>query len=298
MPLFDADFLNQLEYLSLLARRAFRGQWLAQRRARQAGSGIEFADHREYTRGDDLRSLDWNVYARLNLLLLKRFQEERDLHVYFLLDASRSMGFGTPPKFVLGWKVAAALAYIALAGLDRVAVLAGGAERLHEFPLTRGKGRILSLLRFLEGVQPDGRQSDLAGLATAFVRRRQRPGLVVLVSDLFDPAGFESGLDILRHHRYEPQVTHVYDRREAEPTMLGDVELLDIETETAQIVTVSEQSLRRYRQIFQDFLESARTYCLRYSLGYVRATSDVPFQVVIQRVLRAAAARGVPGGVV
>src|SRR5688500_20169731 len=93
MALFDSEFLKKLEYLSLISRRVFRGSLLAQRRTLQLGGGIEFADHREYTAGDDFRYLDWNVYARLGDLLLKRFQEEEDLHVYLLLDASRSMGF-------------------------------------------------------------------------------------------------------------------------------------------------------------------------------------------------------------
>ncbi len=84
MALFDSDFLKKLEYLSLVSRRVFRGQLLAQRRTMQLGGGIEFADHREYTPGDDFRYLDWNVYARHGELLLKRFQEEEDLHVYLL----------------------------------------------------------------------------------------------------------------------------------------------------------------------------------------------------------------------
>ena len=91
MALFDSNFLKQLEYLSLVSRRVFRGSLLAQRRTMQFGSGIEFAEHREYSAGDDLRYLDWNIYARHGELLLKRFQEEEDLHVYFLLDCSRSM---------------------------------------------------------------------------------------------------------------------------------------------------------------------------------------------------------------
>src|SRR5918992_1249224 len=115
MTLFDSDFLSKLEYLSLISRRVFRGSLLAQRRTMQKGSGIEFADHREYSAGDDFRYLDWNIYARHGDLLLKRFQEEEDLHVYFLLDCSRSMGFGT--KFDLARQVTAALAYIALADL-------------------------------------------------------------------------------------------------------------------------------------------------------------------------------------
>src|SRR5262249_41807925 len=122
MALFDSDFLKKLEYLSLISRRVFRGQILAQRRTMQLGAGIEFADHREYTPGDDSRSRAWTVSARHDELLLKRFQEEEDLHVYLLLDCSRSMGYGT--KFDFARQVAAALGYIALADLDRVAVVA------------------------------------------------------------------------------------------------------------------------------------------------------------------------------
>src|SRR6516165_11950865 len=138
MPLFDSDFLKKLEYLSLVSRRVFRGQLLAQRRTMQLGSGIEFADHREYTPGDDFRYLDWNLYARHDELLLKRFQEEEDLHVYFLLDCSRSMAFGDPPKFDFARRVTAALAYIALADLDRIAVIAHAENVVADFPLTRG----------------------------------------------------------------------------------------------------------------------------------------------------------------
>src|ERR1700755_2431002 len=124
MALFGSDFLKKLEYLSLVSKRIFRGSLLAQKRTMQMGGGIEFADHREYAPGDDFRYLDWNVYARHDELLLKRFQEEEDLHVYILLDCSRSMGFGPPAKFDFARQVAAALAYIALADLDRVAIVA------------------------------------------------------------------------------------------------------------------------------------------------------------------------------
>src|SRR4051812_9644203 len=189
MPLFDSDFLQKLEYLSLISRRVFRGQLLAQRRTMQLGGGIEFADHREYTPGDDFRYLDWNVYARHDELLLKRFQEEEDLHVYVLIDCSASMGFGTPPKFDFARRVAAALAYIALADLDRVAIVAFAGDIVADLPLTRGKARILSLLKFLENLEPQGTVTDLARVVKGFVRRTQRRGLALLVSDLYDPGG-------------------------------------------------------------------------------------------------------------
>jgi uncharacterized protein (DUF58 family) len=290
MALFDSDFLKKLEYLSLVSRRVFRGQLLAQRRTMQLGGGIEFADHREYYPGDDFRYLDWNVYARHDELLLKRFQEEEDLHVYLLLDCSRSMAFGEPLKFDYARQVAAALGYIALADLDRVAVVAYAGDIIADLPLTRGKGRILAMLKFLEGLESQGTVTDLSRVVTNFVHRGQRRGLAVVLSDLFDPKGFQGGLDLLRHHRYEPHVVHVVDRRDADPGFKGDVELQDVESGTTRKVTVTERNLRQYRKIFADFLESVQSYCNAYGIGGTLAKTEVPFDELLLRMMRAAGA--------
>jgi uncharacterized protein (DUF58 family) len=291
MALFDSDFLKKLEYLSLISKRVFRGALMAQRRTMQMGGGIEFADHRDYTPGDDFRYIDWNLYARHDDLLLKRFQEEEDLHVYLLLDCSRSMGFGAPPKFDFARQVTAALAYIALADLDRIAVIAFAADIVADFPLARGKGRILSLLKFLEDLKPQGTETDLARVATGFVHRNQRRGLALVVSDLYDPNGFERGLDMLRHRRYEPHVVQVFDRREAEPVgILGDLELVDIETEQARKVTVTERNLRQYRKLFDEFQQSVLRYCNRYGLGCTRTSTEIPFDQLILKMMRATGA--------
>jgi uncharacterized protein (DUF58 family) len=291
VPLFDSDFLKKLEYLSLVSKRVFRGSLMAQRRTAQLGTGIEFADHREYTPGDDFRYLDWNLFARHDELLLKRFQEEEDLHVYFLLDCSRSMAFGAPPKFDLARQVAAALAYIALADLDRIAVTAFAADVLADLPLTRGKGRILALLKFLEGLVPSGDDTNLERVATGFVHRDQRRGLVVVVSDLFDVNGFERGLDILRHRKYEPHVVQLYDPAEKDPPdMLGDVEMWDVESGSARKVTITEKNLRQYRKLFDEYQERVQTYCNRHSLGCTRAATTVTFDELILRMMRQAGA--------
>jgi uncharacterized protein (DUF58 family) len=290
MALFDSDFLKKLEYLSLVSKRVFRGQILAQRRTMQMGGGIEFADHRDYTPGDDFRYIDWNLFARHDELLLKRFQEEEDLHVYLLLDCSRSMGFGTPAKFDFARQVTAALAYIALADLDRVAIVGFAGEVVADFPLTRGKARILSLLQFLENLEPQGSVTNLTRVVTGFVHRAQRRGLALVVSDLYDPEGYERGLDLLRHHRYEPHIIQIHDRREAEPSFLGDLELFDVESQSSRKVTVTERNLRQYRQIFQDFQESLRRYCTNYGLGCTRTTTEVPFDQLILKMMRAAGA--------
>lgn len=288
MALFDSDFLKQLEYLSLISRRVFRGSLLAQRRTMQMGGGVEFADHREYTPGDDFRYLDWNVYARHDELLLKRFQEEEDLHVYLLLDCSRSMDFGSPRKFDFARQVTAALAYIALADLDRVAVIAFSNEIVADFPLTRGKARILSLLKFLESLEPQGTLTDLARVASGFVHRTQRRGLAVVVSDFYDPGGFERGLDVLRHRRYEPHVVQIFDHGEAEPTVLGDIELYDVESSSTRKVTITERNLRQYRAIFERFQQSLLRYCHGHGLGCTRTSTETPFDELILKMMRAA----------
>lgn len=288
MALFDSDFLKKVEYLSLVSRRAFQGQLLAQRRTKEMGGGIEFADHRDYTPGDDFRYLDWNLFARHDELLLKRFQEEEDLHVYLLVDCSRSMQFGNPPKFDLARRMAAALAYIALADLDRVAVTGFADRILDDFPSTRGKSRILSVMEFLQQLEAPGEETNLADVVTGFVHRSQRRGLVVVISDLFDPDGFERGLDILRHHRYEPHVIQVYDREEANPQLLGDVQMIDMESSAERKVTVTERNLRRYREIFTQFVESVQAYCSGHGLGCTTTTSDVAFDELILQMLKTA----------
>src|SRR5688500_19907017 len=115
--------MSKLEYLSLVSRRVFRGSLLAQRRPLQFGSGIEFADYRNYVAGDDLRYLDWNVYGRLEKLFLKLYEEERELPVRIFLDASESMLFGEPRKFDLARRIAGAVGYVALSAFDRVTVV-------------------------------------------------------------------------------------------------------------------------------------------------------------------------------
>ena len=288
MPLFPPDFLDRLEYLSLLSKRVFAGQLMAQKRTRQLGSGVEFADHRQYDPGDDFRHLDWNLYARHGELLLKRFQEEEDLHIYLLLDASRSMATGTPPKFDLARRVVAALAYIALADLDRVAVVAFAGGVVEEFPLTRGKGRILALLQFLERLDAGGAETNLSNLVDEFLLRGRRAGLAAVVSDFYDPAGFEAPLSHLRHAGHEPHAVQLYDAAEADPGFLGDVELTDVETGRLVKRTVTERDLERYRQAFDAFQESLAAYCRGRGWGHTVSRCDARFDDLVLAMMRGA----------
>lgn len=158
--LFDEGFLKKLEYLHIVSRKLFTGRTRAERRSRKVGSGIEFADHRDYAPGDDFRYLDWNIYGRMGKLLLRLFEEEEDLHIYFLLDISDSMAMGAPSKVHYGMRVAAALCYVGLANLDRVSVTTFADGLRDRLPPARGKGRIFKVLDFLRAVTPAGRRGS------------------------------------------------------------------------------------------------------------------------------------------
>ena len=284
--LFPADFLTRLEYLSIVSKRVFRGQLLAQRRTMRLGSGIEFSDHREYNSGDDLRYLDWNIYARHGNLLLKRFQEEQDLHVYLMLDCSRSMSFGSPSKFDLARHLVAALAYIALSDLDRVAIIAYANGVFAELPMTRGKARILPIMKFLEELPTCGDDTNLEKAVQGLLHRGARTGLAIVVSDLFDEHGFQKGLDQLRYRRFDAHVIQLHDPREADPALVGDAELVDIESGSVRKVTVTERNLKMYKQLFADHQNAVRAYCCTYNLGCTQSPSSIRFDDLIMRMMR------------
>ena len=162
----------------------------ARRCARHGRGRIEFADHRDYSPGDDFRYLDWNIYGRFGRLLVKLFEEEEDLPIYLLLDASASMAFGQPRKLDYAKKLVAALCYVGLANLDRVAIIAFDERVGARMPPARGKGRIFKVFEFLREVEPGG-LTDLGDAMRMFVAQNKRRGLAVVVSYLYDPQGFE-----------------------------------------------------------------------------------------------------------
>src|SRR5580765_2008963 len=254
---FDERFLRKLESLVMTIRRSrvAAGLLRANRASKRVGAGLEFADHRDYAAGDDLRYLDWNLYGRLGRLALRLFQEEEDLLVEVLVDASASMGVGSPPKLDLALQIGAALAYVGLANLDRVALSPLGDDDAPVLPPARGKGAILPILRFLGGVRASGRTGLAAGVR-AFLgrRRRRRRGLAIVVSDFYDAAGHRAALDLLRHHRLEVVAIQVSAPQELAPDLRGDVELCDVEIGETRELTISPAVLSAYRQRHQTLL--------------------------------------------
>src|SRR5919206_3238173 len=162
---FDEAFLRQLERLTLLLRSPVRGGLKGGRRSVKRGQSVEFADYRDYALGDDLRQLDWNVYARLEKLFVKLFVEEEDVTVTFVVDASASMAAGRPPKLLFAKRAAAALGYIGLASEDRVAVSVLGGRSARRQASLRGSGRVFRLLANLSSIEPADGPTDLLASA-------------------------------------------------------------------------------------------------------------------------------------
>lgn len=284
-PLFDDEFQRKLETLALVSRRVFAGRNRAQQRTKKKGSGVEFADHRDYTAGDDFRFVDWGVYQRFGRLLVRLFEEEEDLSIYFLVDCSRSMGFGNAEKFDQARKLCAALAYVGLANLDRITIVGIGSEIEARLPPTRGKGQIFKVFRFLENLEP-GAETDLEKAIGAFVARHSRRGLAVVLSDLFDPQGFERGINLLRYSKFEPFVLHVQDPSDRAPLVAGDVRLQDVETATYRDVTITESLLEKLRAAFREYDSQVQTYCKSHQVPYFSADTETPFDELILRVFR------------
>lgn len=288
--LFDDEFQRKLEYLAMTSRRVFAGRLRAERRTKKTGSGVEFADHREYQPGDDIRYLDWNVFQRFDKLLLRLYEEEEDLAIYFVLDASQSMDFGggggrSGKKFLYGKRIAAALAYVALANLDRVEVVTTSDRVTGRMPETRGKARIFKIFRFLREAQASG-ETNLEDALRAFVAQHKRRGIVVLVSDLYDPAGFERGINVLRYAKFEPYVVHVVDPAEASPKLQGDVLVYDVETGDEREVTVTAGVLERFRAAWEAYLVDIERFCAAKQVPYVRADVNTPFEDMVLRIFR------------
>ncbi len=283
--LFDDEFQRKLDYLALVSRRVFAGRLRAERRTKKSGSGVEFADHREYQPGDDFRYLDWNAYQRFDRLLVRLFEEEEDLAIYFILDTSSSMGFGQGEKLRYAKKLCAALAYVGLANLDRVSIVTTSDRVLERMAETRGKARIFKAFRFLSSIEAGGK-TDLEDAMKTFVAQHKRRGLAVLVSDLYDPGGFERGINVLRYNKFDPFVVHVVDPAEARPRLHGDLLVYDCETGDEREVTVTAKLLQRFAEAQAHYFEQVERHCSTHQVPYVRASVDVAFDEMILRVFR------------
>ena len=282
---FDEAFLRQLERLMLVTKAAVRGGLKGVRRSVKRGQSVEFTDYRDYALGDDLRSLDWNVYARLEKLFIKLFVEEEDVTVHILLDASASMDGGTPDKLVFGKRAAAAMAYIGLASYDRVniAVLQGRTAR--RFPPVRGTGRVFQVLSDLSGVKPHPGPTDLAAATRHYAAQITQRGPLLLISDLFDPQ-IERAISELAGTRCDVAVLQTLSTDELDPPIEGDIRLVDRETGEGVDITADLGVLDEYRARLAAWQDHLETVCRKRGVAYLPLATTLPLADLVYAELR------------
>ena len=282
---FDEAFLRQLERLLLLLRAPVRGGLKGGRRSVKRGQSVEFADYREYTLGDDLRQLDWNVLARLEKLFVKLFIEEEDVTITVLLDCSASMASGTPDKLQFAKRAAAALGYIGLASEDKVAISVLGGRVSRRRTSLRGSGRVFRLLAELSAIAPADGPTDLVAAARNAAAQLTGRGVVVLLSDLLDPAA-DRVIRELASTRSELIVLHVLSPQELDPPLEGDLRLVDAETGEGVDVTADLATIDAYRERLATWKEAFATLAAKRQATYVDLSTDVPLNELIFAELR------------
>jgi uncharacterized protein (DUF58 family) len=257
-----------------------------ERRSKRKGQSVEFADFRNYVSGDDVRFIDWNLYARLDRLFLKLFLEEEDLHFYTLIDASASMEFGDPTKLYFAKQLAAALGFIGLCRADRVKIEALGASRKSPGPVLRGRKSLWRMTEYLNGIDSQLNVPLAQGIKD-FCLRNSGQGILVLISDLMDKQGYEPALKFLLAQRYDIYVIHVLSPEELEPDLKGDLKLIDSEDSDIAEITVSRPLLDRYKRTLAAFVEGAREFCTRRGMTYLMTNSKTPVEQIVSNYLRA-----------
>ena len=283
--LFPSEFLPRLERLTLASKRTFKGRVRGERKSPRKGISVEFCDYRPYGVGDDLRYVDWNIYGRLDRLYLKLFVDEEDLCLHLLLDASASMDYGAPTKFDYGVRLAAALGFVGLVNLEHVGTSAVRERVAEGWSPTRGRNQFLPLVEFLLRLRPGGTTGLNEGL-TSYALRARDPGLAVLISDLMDPSGYESGLRALLERRFDVHVIHMLAAAELDPTFGGDLRLVDAETGETRELTLDHEALRQYRRRLRQFLDQAEAFCNANEVSYHRVATDAPLEAVVLKQLK------------
>lgn len=285
---FDSDFLKKLEYLHVVSKKAFAGQARADRLAPKRGRGLEFADTRPYSAGDDFRHIDWKAYRRLGRLLLRLFDEEQDLPIYLFIDSSQSMSGESKAqaeKFDQARRLAAALCYIGLAHLDRVTIMPFDETVREERSAGQGKGRIFRVFEMLEQIKTGG-TTNLAESFKLFAARGRRAGLAVVISDFLDPNGYESALKVLQARGHDVYVVQIASEVDRDPGALGDVKFVDTETGVTRDVEVTPALAAAYGKAWQAYTDALQQFCGRYNIGYIRADVERSVEEIVLQTFR------------
>jgi len=283
--LFDRDFLRKLEQFSILSKKLRKGAVRGEHRVIRRGMSTEFYDYRNYNSGDDLRYIDWNIYGRLDKLLIKIFSGEEDQSVHILLDTSLSMNEGKPSKMDFAKKIAGALAYIAVHSLDRVGVTSFSDRMGEIYVPERRLSSLHSLFSYLEAIETDG-STEFNRALREYAGKVKRPGTAVVITDLMDPRGFEEGLLSLIYRKFDVVVLQVLSEEELSPRLYGSYKLVDSESGEKIKISSDKKMMRDYEIELDKWFSSIETFCRQKRIDYIRSGNLVPIEDFLLRYLR------------
>ncbi len=288
--LLTPDFMHQLDKLDVMSRKMLRGKMQGERRSKKRGQSVEFADYRNYVMGDDLRFIDWNLYARLDKLFLRLFMEEEDLTVAIVLDTSASMGFGDPDKLLYGKRLCAALGYIGLTHYNRVSLFRFTQTVDAQITGLRGRRPLPRMLDFLDQcVAAEGVGGNLEAACKRVAILNRQPGLVILVSDFMDKGDLNAALRYLAADRFDVYAVQLLSPQEVDPVkgeMVGDLRMVDLEDGDVAEVSITPALLKRYQATLQAYCNHIRDQCNKRGIAHMITETSVPFETVVMKYLR------------
>jgi hypothetical protein len=273
----DDEFLRKLEKLKIISRKSARSPQRGEHRSWQSGEGLEFLDYRKYHPGDDLRYVDWSVYGRLDKLFIKLFHAEKGQTAHILLDMSQSMRGGYPPKDLTAKKIAAALSYICLANLDKTGLMAFNDKIIDIKTPARGRNRFPEVLKFLLSLSTSNK-TNINGCLAEYATICTNPGIAIIISDFFDPEGYEDGLKALAYRNFDINLIHVLDHEEINWSKTGNLSLLEIETGESKLTFIDKQALVLYRKKMDAFISGIKSYSAHYDMNYFLCNTSIPFE--------------------
>ncbi len=283
--LLDPKFMARLDSLDVLSRKILQGKLQGERRSKRRGQSVEFADHRGYVVGDDLRFVDWNIYGRLDQLFLKLFLEEQDLTIHVLVDTSASMSIGDPSKDLFAKRLTAALGYISLVNNNRLTISLFGDGVRCQLANARGRSYLPQMAELLLTTECDG-FSDFEKACRDVAAGRLGSGVTIVVSDFLFKQGYESALRRLLGARYDLYLIQVLSPQEIVPEVAGDLRLLDSEDADVAEITVSSALLKYYKRNLAAYCTELSDFCTHRGTVYVRANSADSIEALVLNYLR------------
>ncbi|HMO25590.1 MAG TPA: DUF58 domain-containing protein [Tepidisphaeraceae bacterium] len=283
--LLTTEFMARLDQLDVVSRKVLAGKLKGERRSKRRGQSIEFADYRNYVVGDDLRFIDWNIYARLDKLFLKLFLEEEDLAVNVIVDTSKSGDYGTPQKHHYMRQVAAALGYIGLVNYNRGTIAAVSDKLDADTGPLRSRRRVAAMIDFLDKLEPAG-GTNLATACKRFALQHRGKGVTVVLSDFFDKGGFDAGLRYLATSGVDFFAIQVLSPQEIKPEFKGDLKLIDIEDADAAEVSITQPLMKQYEKNLNAYCLNVKDWVTLRGGTYLFTSTAVPFETLVLNYLR------------